>query len=243
MHNNKLNLALIGYGKMGKIIEKLATDHGHTIALKTNTSHPLYDQVSQLSDIDVAVEFTNPDIAYDNLKLLAENGTPTVCGSTGWLEKYDEITELFMSNDTPFLYASNFSVGVNIFFMVNKYLATLMENHPDYNVKIKESHHLTKKDAPSGTAVTLAEQVIERVSRKSKWILDASQLDSDISMEARREGDVKGLHEVSYTSTIDEITIKHDAFNREGFALGAIKAAEYIFDKKGIFNMQDVLKL
>ena len=244
MMHNKLNIALIGYGKMGKTIEKLAEEKGHSIGLKTNSQNPLHQNLHLLDNIDVAIEFTNPDIASKNLETLASHGVKTVCGSTGWLDEYKRISALYDQHNSAFLYASNFSIGVNIFFALNKKLAKLMTNKSDYKVSMVESHHISKKDAPSGTAVSLAEHIIQNHQAYNNWQLKSSECNTDeISIEAIREGDVKGMHQISYRSEIDEIVIKHEAFNRNGFALGAIMAAEFIANKKGIFNMNDVLDL
>lgn len=242
MQHNKLNLALIGYGKMGKIIESLALTIGHQITLKTNRSSPLADNLDTLQNCDVAIEFTSPEEAPNNLRHLADYNVPTVCGSTGWLNNWKDITAHFKEKQTPLVYASNFSVGVNIFWQINRQLASIMNRYSDYTPSIFESHHIEKKDAPSGTAVTTAEQIIERLDRTSGWTMDAPSEDQ-ISMEAERVGDVKGFHRVSYTSEVDKITISHKAFSREGFASGALLAAEWVIGRQGIFGMEDVLNM
>ncbi len=240
MQSKKLKIALIGYGKMGKTIENLALKKSYEIALRTNRQNPLSNQLSALEGIDVAIEFTNPEIAPENLEFLAKNKIPTICGSTAWLDKFDYITELYKSNQTPFLYASNFSIGVNVFFALNKNLAKIMNSLGDYDIKIIESHHIGKKDAPSGTAISIAEQVISSIDRKSSWTKADTLSEDYIHIESIREADVKGMHEVIYNSSIDQISIKHEAFSREGFASGALTAAEWIIDKNGIFGMNDV---
>ena len=237
-----LNIALIGYGKMGQIIEKMALERGHKIGLIIKRQNIADLNKGNFYEIDVAIEFTTPESAPDNLRKLASCQTPTICGTTGWLDDYDEISRLFEKNDSAFLYASNFSLGVNLFFALNKHLAKLMNTYTQYQVKISESHHVSKKDAPSGTAVTIAQQLISSLDRKSNWTM-TDPTDEDIKITAYREGDVKGSHTVEYKSDIDEIVIAHHAHSRAGFALGAIIAAEWLADKKGLFHMNDVLGL
>jgi 4-hydroxy-tetrahydrodipicolinate reductase len=238
---NKLKIALIGYGKMGKTIESLAIKKNHDIILKTSSSNPLEKNLAVLPDVDVAIEFTSPEIVAANLEILATNRVNTVCGSTGWLDDYDRLTELFSNQGAAFLYASNFSVGVNIFFALNRQLAKMMNNWPEYSVSLEESHHIQKKDAPSGTAVTLANQIIEASQQYKSWTLGAVDDTDSIDIKAHREGDVKGMHTVKYKSDIDQIEIKHEAFSREGFAMGALMAAEWLQEKKGIYSMRDVI--
>ncbi len=242
MTDNKLNIALIGYGKMGKIIEKVAKDRGHHIALTISSKNREDFIPSSLEKIDVAIEFTTPHSAAANLLFLAKHGIPAVSGTTGWLDKYKEISTAFQNTKTGFLYASNFSIGVNVLFALNKQLAKLMAQHSEYEVSMQEAHHITKKDAPSGTAVTLAGQIMENIERKKSWSISENEVDN-IFIEVIREKDVKGMHEISYSSDIDTITLKHEAHSREGFALGAVLAAEYIRDKKGIYTMSDVLAI
>jgi len=241
MVTNKLNIALIGYGKMGKIIEKVALKRGHTIGLKISSANLDDFNSENLAQIDAAIEFTTPVAAVHNLSKLAAHKVPTACGTTAWLDDYDEVCSSYQDNDTGFLYASNFSLGVNVFFAVNKQLAKLMNGLTDYNISITESHHITKLDAPSGTAVTIAEDIMENMPRKTSWALNKTGEDI-IPINAIREKDVKGMHQLEYKSEIDAITIKHEAFSREGFALGAVLAAEYIAQKTGIHTMQDVLR-
>jgi len=227
---------------MGKTIEKLAITRNHDILLRISSSNVLELNEQNLSKLDVAIEFTNPDAAPNNLAILARNKVPTICGSTAWLDKFDEVSSQFKSNATPFLYASNFSIGVNIFFKVNKYLAELMNKYPTYDIGMTEVHHIEKKDAPSGTAVTLAEQIIEKVERKKEWVKKASVDPSQIDIISIREKDVKGTHTINYSSQIDNISITHEAHKRDGFAMGALLAAEWIQGKQGIFDFDDVLK-
>jgi 4-hydroxy-tetrahydrodipicolinate reductase len=238
-----MKLALIGYGKMGKTIEEIALQRGHTIVLKIDIDNASDFTKENLKDADAAIEFTSPHSAYENVKKLMQFGTATVCGSTGWLEKLNEIHELCKQNDTAFLYASNFSVGVNIFFEVNKRLAALMNAHNDYEIGITEIHHTEKKDAPSGTAITLAEQVLENVSRKKSWVNHISDNVDELEIQSERIDPAPGTHKVKYSSPIDDIEIIHTAHSRKGFALGAVLAAEYIAGKKGIYSMKDVLSL
>ena len=195
-----------------------------------------------LDAIDVAIEFTLPRAAKANLLNLANAGIPTVCGTTAWLDDYEAVCKSYQDKQTGFIYASNFSIGVNILFNLNKRLAEIMNPLSEYEVKIKEAHHITKLDAPSGTAVTLGNQIIEQLDRKEKWSLDETAAEI-IPITAVREKDVKGDHEIKYTSSIDEITLRHEAFSRDGFALGAVIAAEYIYNKDTVCTMSDVLKL
>lgn len=239
----KMKIALLGYGKMGKIIEKIALERGHEIVLKIDVDHPPYD----IRIADVAIDFSQPDAAYDNLKNCIENNVPVVCGTTGWLSKYDEIVNLCHKENGAFLYASNFSVGVNIFFKLNEYLAELISKVQGYHVSIKEVHHIHKLDAPSGTAISLAEQILGR-SDYTKWQLtDNSDPAKDLSdtksipIVAERIGEIPGIHDVMYKSEVDHIRIEHAASSRKGFALGAVIAAEWIIGKEGVFSMKDVL--
>ncbi len=243
MHNYKLKLALIGYGKMGKVIEKLAIERGHDVILRISSKNPTDFNKDRLAEVDVAIEFSTPDHALANLEQLAAWGTRTVCGTTGWLESYASVCAAYTKRNSAFLYASNFSIGVNIFFALNEKLAKLMNGHKNYQVKLHESHHTTKKDAPSGTAVTLAEQIIVNNEAKTSWVLNPESAPEQIPITYSREGDVKGMHEISYSSNIDQLVIKHEAFSREGFGLGALHAAEFIAEKKGVYSMKDVLGL
>ena len=238
-----MKLALIGYGKMGKAIEEIALHRNHTVVLKIDIDNPQEFTKEGLAKADVAIEFTGPHSAYENVKKLMQFGTATVCGSTGWLEKLDEINQLCKQNNTAFIYASNYSVGVNIFFEVNKRLASLMAAHHDYEIQLTEIHHTTKKDAPSGTAITLAEQVLENIPRKKNWINHISDNPEDLEILSERTDPAPGTHKVKYSSTIDDIEIIHTAHTRKGFALGAVLAAEFIAGKKGVFSMKDVLGL
>ena len=238
-----MKLALIGYGKMGKTIEEIALQRGHTIVLKIDIDNASDFTRENVKNADAAIEFTSPHSAFENVKKLMQFGAATVCGSTGWLEKLNEIHALCRQNNTAFLYASNFSVGVNIFFEVNKRLAALMAAHNDYEIGITEIHHTEKKDAPSGTAITLAEQVLENIPGKKSWVNHISDTIDELEILSERIDPAPGTHKVKYSSPIDDIEIIHTARSRKGFALGAVLAAEYIAGKKGIYSMKDVLKL
>lgn len=236
-----MKIALIGYGKMGQAIEQIALQRGHEIVMRISSSNRQEMTAENLEQADVAIEFTSPESAPENVLACLNAGTPTVCGSTGWNEQLHVARAAAESNGAAFLQASNFSIGVNIFFEVNKLLATLMNNQPDYEVSIEETHHTQKKDAPSGTAITLAEQVLDNLKRKSAWSPNAA-LDKDhFPIIAHRTENVPGTHNVKYSCAIDDIEIIHTAHSREGFARGAVLAAEFIAGKRGVFSMKDVL--
>lgn len=230
-----MKIALLGYGKMGKTIERLALGKGHTVVFKSSSNSSEGD----IELADVAIEFSTPETAVANLKRCFELNIPVVSGTTGWLEHYDEIIKICEQRNGSFLYASNFSVGVNLFFNLNRYLAKLMQPWDEYKVSIEEIHHTEKKDAPSGTAITIAEGIIENSAKKT-WNLDAKS-EEEINIAAKRIADVKGTHIVSYDSEIDKIEIKHEAHSRDGFAIGAIIAAQWLQNKKGVHTMKDVL--
>ena len=238
-----MNIALIGYGKMGKAIEEIALQRGHHVVLKIDIDNANEFTKENLAKADVAIEFTGPHSAYENVKKLVQFGTATVCGSTGWLEKLDEINVDCKKNNGTFIYASNYSVGVNIFFEVNKRLAALMKDHEDYEVQLTEIHHTAKKDAPSGTAITLAEQVLENIQRKKNWVNHISDNPEELEILSERIDPAAGTHKVKYSSGIDDIEIIHTAHTRMGFALGAVLAAEFLKGKKGLYSMKDVLNL
>lgn len=236
-----MNIALIGYGKMGKTIEQAAIARGHHIKIKIDLNN-LDDFTQQnFQDIDAAIEFTGPHTAYNNVLKCIEFKIPVVCGSTGWLEHLQDVENKCKTKNGSFLYASNFSVGVNIFFEVNKKLAQLMEGNQQYDVTIKEIHHTQKKDAPSGTAISLAEQIISNNSAKQTWVNESPASNDQLQIVSERIDPYPGLHEVTYSSEIDEIKISHNAHSRNGFAVGAVLAAEFIAKRKGIFTMKDVL--
>jgi 4-hydroxy-tetrahydrodipicolinate reductase len=236
-----MKIALIGYGKMGKAIEEIALQRGHEVMMKISSSNRDELTEANLRKADVAIEFTNPHAAKENVLLCLEAGVPVICGTTGWNEGFEEAELKAEATNTAFLHASNFSIGVNIFFEINKQLAYLMDSQPSYEVKIEETHHTAKKDAPSGTAITLAEQITGFLKRTHKWVKDEARSPDEIPIISHRIADVPGTHKVTYTSPIDDIEIIHTAHNRTGFALGAVLAAEFIANKKGIFTMRDVL--
>jgi len=238
-----MKIALIGYGKMGKAIEEIAINRGHEIVLKIDEYNLSDFNKKNIAAANVAIEFTGPHSAYDNVKRALEFDIPLVCGSTGWLEKLDEIKKLCTDRNGSFIYASNFSVGVNIFFEINKKLAALMILQKDYEVQITEVHHTQKKDAPSGTAITIAELILENLKRKRTWVNHISDNVEDLEIISERIDPAPGIHKVKYSSAVDDIEIIHTAHSRQGFALGAVLAAEFIQDKKGIFSMKDVLSL
>ena len=236
-----MKIALLGYGKMGHAIEEIALQRGHEIVLKINDLN-LEDLTKEnIRKADVAIEFTNPDSALQNILFCLNENVAVVCGTTGWLENLKTVEDKCKELNGSFLYASNFSVGVNIFFELNKKLATLLKPHPSYNVSIEEIHHTQKKDAPSGTAITLAEQIIEVSGKKQEWINSETEKENELSIISKRIDEVPGTHSIKYASAIDDIEIIHTAHNRKGFAEGAVLAAEFIADKKGIFSMKDVL--
>ncbi len=236
-----MRIALIGYGKMGQAIEEIAVRRGHEIVLKVSIENLEDNTVEKIAAADVAIEFTGPESAFDNIVRCMKAGVGVVCGSTGWLDKFEEVRQLCQKEGKTFLYASNFSVGVNIFFEVNKRLAQLMTSHPDYAVSLAEIHHTQKKDAPSGTAITLAQQILENIHRKKGWVNHISDNLDELEIISERIDPAPGTHKVLYSSAIDDIEIIHTAHNRQGFATGAVLAAEFIHNKKGIFSMQDVL--
>jgi len=238
-----MRIALIGYGKMGKAIEEIAVNRGHEIVLKIDEYNLSDFSKKNIAAANVAIEFTGPHSAYDNVKKALEFDIPIVCGSTGWLEKLNEIKKLCTDRKGSFIYASNFSVGVNIFFEINKKLAALMNLQKDYEVQVTEVHHTRKKDAPSGTAITIAELILENLKRKRTWVNHISDNVEDLEIISERIDPAPGIHKVKYSSAVDDIEIIHTAHSRQGFALGAVLAAEFIQDKKGIFSMKDVLSL
>ena len=238
-----MKIALIGYGKMGKTIEEIALQKGHEIVLKIDLENKNELTTENLQQADVAIEFTGPENAIANIYKCFDSNIPVVCGSTGWLQHWAAVEKYCIDKNGAFLYASNFSIGVNIFFEVNKRLAALMSKQPAYDVTIEEIHHTAKKDAPSGTAITLAEQVIKEVPRKSSWINEPSANDELLVIESKRIDPAPGTHTVKYSSGVDDIEIIHTAHNRNGFAGGAVLAAEFLKGKKGMFFMKDVLGL
>ncbi|WP_430426628.1 4-hydroxy-tetrahydrodipicolinate reductase [Maribacter litoralis] len=232
-----MRIALFGYGKMGQMIEQIALNRGHEIVAKIDES----TEDINFSTIDVAIDFSMPSAAYGNITKCINNNVPVISGTTGWLDDYENAVSLCNDKKGAFIYASNFSLGVNIFFELNNYLAKMMQNLPEYKVELEEIHHTQKLDAPSGTAITLAEGVISNSNYKA-WKLDHS-FDETLKITSKRIGKVPGTHTVAYDNDVDSIQIKHTAHNREGFALGAVTAAEWIIGKTGVFSMRDVLNL
>ena len=237
-----MKIALIGYGKMGHMIEEIALQRGHEVVLKIHVDNTADFTAENMAAADVAIEFTAPESAFENVKKCFAFGVPVVSGSTGWNEQLAEAKAICQKENKTFLHASNFSIGVNIFFEVNKLLARLMAPQTNYDVTLKEVHHTQKKDAPSGTAVTLAEGVLEYSQSKKEWVNTEAQKAEQLSIISERVDPAPGTHHVKWSSDIDDIEIIHTAHNRKGFALGAVLAAEYIHDKKGLFTMKDVLQ-
>lgn len=237
-----MKIALIGYGKMGHEIEKIAKERGHNIVAIIDVSNTDEFDSPAFKSADVAIEFSTPASALDNYRRCFAANVPVVAGTTGWLEHMDEVKKACEENNQTFFYASNYSLGVNIFFVLNKYLARMMNDYPDYNVNIEEIHHIHKLDAPSGTAITLAEGIIENIDRKNHWNLEKEEKNTDLVIHSVREGEVPGIHEIVYESEADIISIKHDSKNRKGLALGAVIAAEFTKGKKGFLGMNDLLK-
>jgi 4-hydroxy-tetrahydrodipicolinate reductase len=232
-----MKIALLGYGKMGQVIEKIALQRGHEIVVRKS----IEDSFDGLEKATVAIDFSAPDAAVENISASLNLGIPVISGTTGWLNEYDKMVQLCNEKNSAFISSSNFSLGVNIFFELNSYLAKIMSKFEDYKVGIEEIHHIQKLDAPSGTAISLAKGVIEN-SEYNNWTLENPKLD-EILIEAKRIENVPGTHTVTYNSNVDLIEIKHLAHNREGFALGAVMAAEWIVGKQGVFTMKDVLEL
>lgn len=234
-----MKILLLGYGKMGKAVEQIALERGHQIAGRIDQNNH-----GELSGIlaDVAIEFSQPEAAYENLRYCIENNIPVVCGTTGWLHQKTAIEKLTHSCNGAFFYASNFSIGVNLFFKLNQQLARMMNNFSHYDVSIDEVHHLEKKDAPSGTAITLAEGIMKEISAKKKWVKKESKNPEDLLITSFRIDQVPGTHLVKYSSSIDDIEIRHIAHSREGFARGAVMVAEWLPGKKGVLGMEDFLQ-
>ena len=226
---------------MGHAIEEIAIQHGHSIALAVSIENVEDNTIDNIRKADLAIEFTGPESAFENICRCLDAGVPVVSGSTGWLQHFEEAKKYCQDRNGAFLYASNFSVGVNIFFAINKKLAELMATHNDYDVSITEIHHTTKRDAPSGTAISLAEQVLASIPKKKSWVNHKSNNKAELSILSDRIDPAPGKHIVTYTSEIDDIEITHNAHNRKGFALGAVLAAEFLIHKKGIYSMKEVL--
>ncbi len=239
-----MKIALIGYGKMGHEIEKILVSRGHTIPLIIDFDNTDQLTAENLNACDVAIEFTTPATAYGNIVSCLEAGIPVVCGTTAWLDRLPEATEICQRNGGAFFYASNYSIGVNIFFAVNRQLARMMNRFPEYDVTLNEVHHVQKKDAPSGTAVTLAEDILTGIDRKTSWLLGTTTDPEKLEVTAQRRSVVPGIHTVVWESEADTITIDHTAKNRSGFAMGAVLAAEFLAGKRGagkVYGMKDLL--
>lgn len=237
-----MKIALIGYGKMGKEIEQILIARGHTIPLIIDLNNTNDLDAAHLQKVNVAIEFTTPSTAYGNVVKCLEAGVPVVCGTTAWLDKLPEVEQLCKEKNGAFFYASNYSIGVNIFFEINRRLAQLMNRFGEYDVTIEETHHTQKKDAPSGTAVTLAEGVLENLDRKQKWVCGTTTVPEELEVVAIRRSVVPGTHTVTYESDVDALSITHMAKSRRGFALGAVLAAEFLHGKTGIFSMKDLMQ-
>ncbi len=232
-----MKIALLGYGKMGKTIEQIALSRGHEIVLRAET----VVTPDQLSGVDMSIEFSIPEAAFLNITAALEAGVPVISGTTGWLKDYEKAVEICHLKKGAFIYASNFSLGVNIFFQINEYLAKMMGSHAQYDISLEETHHIHKLDKPSGTAISLAEGII-RQTAKQQWSLDKSDAEN-LLIESKRIGEVPGTHTVRYHSNEDDLVLTHEAHNRNGFALGAVIAAEWLSGKQGVFSMKDVLGL
>ncbi|MGK7388962.1 MAG: 4-hydroxy-tetrahydrodipicolinate reductase [Candidatus Cyclobacteriaceae bacterium M2_1C_046] len=236
-----MNILLLGYGKMGHTIEEIAVSRGHKISGRITSENQNSLTKDVWDDTDVVIEFSSPEAAASNIQLCLENNKPVLSGTTGWLSKKPAIEELCNKLNGTFFYASNYSIGVNIFFRINRYLAQIMEHNPEYDVSMKEIHHTAKKDSPSGTAISLAEGIINEVKRKNSWTEDEHAGSDQLKIYSEREGEVPGTHIVRYNSEIDTIEIKHEAHSRKGFAMGAVLVAEWLKDKKGVLSMDDFL--
>ena len=242
-----MKIALLGYGKMGRIIEQFAVDRGHEIVLKIDENNLAEKTTENLKEADVAIDFSVPQTAIPNIELCFEAGVPLVMGTTGWYEQLEDVKKKCIDGNNSFLYASNFSVGVNVFFFVNKVLAKIMNRYPQYEVQVEEIHHTQKLDSPSGTAITIAEGIMEGVESKKEWVNElVGEGDEVIAradqllIESHRIEDVPGTHTVIYSSEVDDIEFKHTAHNRAGFALGAVLAAEWLNGKKGFYTAKDM---
>ncbi|RAJ92598.1 dihydrodipicolinate reductase [Larkinella arboricola] len=236
-----MKILLLGYGKMGKTIEQIALDRGHEIAGRIDLQNRAELDTLGASDVDVAIEFSSPESAVANIQDCLKRGWPVVCGTTGWLGHRTEIEALCRETNGAFFYASNYSIGVNLFFRLNKILARFMKSYPSYRVSMTEVHHTEKKDAPSGTAITLAEGIMEELPTKKRWSSETAEQPDAVAIESLREGTVPGTHVVRYDSEVDTIEIKHVAHSRQGFALGAVIAGEWLAGRQGIFGMEDLL--
>jgi 4-hydroxy-tetrahydrodipicolinate reductase len=236
-----MKIALIGYGKMGKAIEQIAQQQGHEVVLRIDVNNTTDFTPENLRKADVAIEFTRPETAFENLKKCLEAGVPVVVGTTGWLQHLEEAKACCAQHNGALFHSSNYSIGVNIFFAVNRYLAQMMSAHPQYEVRMAETHHTQKLDAPSGTAITLAEGILGQIDRKKQWVNQKAESSDELSILSYRVDPAPGTHEIFYESEIDSIEIRHTAHSREGFASGAVQAAVWLVSKKGVFGMSDLL--
>lgn len=236
-----MKCAIIGHGKMGREIERILEERGHSVALIIDEANADELTAENLKGVDVCFEFTTPDTATANVRTVLEAGGRVVCGTTGWLENLAEMKEKAATLGGALFYASNFSIGVNLMFKLNRRLAQLMNQHPEYDVRIEETHHMWKKDSPSGTAITLAEGIIDNLDRKSEWVNEKSERAEQLEIESFREGMVPGIHTVTYTSADDFLQLNHSIINRRALALGAVVAGEYLADKSGVHTMDDLL--
>jgi 4-hydroxy-tetrahydrodipicolinate reductase len=237
-----MNIAIIGYGKMGRVIEQQALLRGHEVVLKISSSNVNEFNATNLAKADVAIEFTNPHSAVDNVIKLIDCGIPTVCGTTAWLQELPKVKSLVEQKNGAFIYASNFSLGVNLFFLLNEYAAKLMAPYKDYTAGIKEIHHTAKLDAPSGTAITIAQGLIANNGSYTSWVNNADANAGQLPILSERIDPAPGTHIVTYKSAIDTIELSHEAHSRDGFALGSVIAAEWIVGKKGVFTMRDLFE-
>lgn len=236
-----MNIAIIGYGKMGHEIEKICRARGHNIVCTIDANEEAKFESDEFKSADVAIEFSSPESALSNYKKAFAANVPVVSGTTGWLDNIEVVKQACEKDGQTFFYASNFSLGVNILFAVNKYLANIMNDFEEYDVHVDETHHIHKLDAPSGTALTIAESILQSIERKKQWKLDEQNSSDDLQINAFREGEVPGIHTIKYESEVDSITLSHDAKSRKGFALGAVVAAEFAAKKKGFLGMEDLL--
>lgn len=241
-----MKIAIIGYGKMGQLIEKVALERGHQVLIRISRDNRIADFVQEkFENIDVVIEFTNPEAAYQNVTQCLAWQLPVVCGTTGWYEQLEDAEKICLANNTAFIAASNFSIGVQLFWKISQYMGKIMNHQPSYHAHIEETHHIHKKDAPSGTAITTAEKILAEMNHLKEWTLvaNADTVTESLPIIAHRMNEVPGTHEVVFQNEIDAISLKHTAFSREGFAAGAVVAAEFIYNKKGIYSMEDVLTL
>ncbi|MEM9919415.1 MAG: 4-hydroxy-tetrahydrodipicolinate reductase [Bacteroidota bacterium] len=236
-----MKIALVGYGKMGKTIDRLAVEKGWEVVLRIDLNNRAEFNTQNLQKADVVIEFSRPESAFENISTCLRAGVPVVSGTTGWLDRFEEIKALCKQQKGGFIYASNFSIGVNLFFALNEYLADMMKDHPDYDVDMEEIHHTQKLDAPSGTAITLAQGILAKINAKNQWVNHPSDQQTDLSIISKRTDPAPGTHSIRYHSAIDDIQITHTAHSREGFAKGALLAAKWLTGKEGVFEMRNVL--